>query len=184
MPLWKGKRKDPEKLPKVMLCPNCLKPDIHPITGISGIYAPIKYSCHNCGYKGRIYVDISEDKKEKEMLDWLKDEFPEDVIETKSAQELACECLKEKWIPNQTENKNSIREWCPFCADVQVNCAICKCPPELCCDQATGGLIGKLNEMYDDETLLCDVDPGIYKEIVEGFQELCEGNKSKEEKNS
>ncbi len=172
MPLWKGKKSD-KKLPKVLLCPKCLQPCLHHNTAVSGLYAPAKFYCSCCGYKGRVYVDISgDDKKEKENLEWLKEEFPEDVLKKKDAAILARECLEKKWVPNQEENECSLREWCPFCADVQINCDICKCPKELCAEQATEGLIGKLNEMYDEDVPLSEVDSEIYEKIVKGFQKL------------
>ncbi len=157
----------------MQLCPQCLKPRLRYSSGFIGIYAPGGFECLNCGYKGFIYVDVDgRDNKEALQMEMLREEFAEYVEETKDAPELARMCLGDKWAPDQANNHNSLRAWCPFCADVNVVCSICKCPPNICSDHATGGLIGELNELYDDEVELCDVDPKIYGQIVREFQKI------------
>ncbi len=175
---WKGKKRQTEQK-KLLVCPNCMQPCLSYASQISGLFAAPKYQCNCCGYKGSVYLDVSgDDKKENETLKIFAEEFPDDMIETKSASELACETLKSKWTPNQKENENLLRDWCPFCADIQVNCSICKCPKKICAHHATEGFIGKLNENYSDNTPLKDVDPELYGKIVKGFTDLC-GKKNK-----
>jgi len=106
----------------------------------------------------------------------LRNDFPDLVEEQKSAYELAKITLIDKWHPNQENNHNILRAWCPFCADVNVVCSICKCPTEICSKHATEGLIGKLNDMYDDEIELCEVDSTIYNQIVNQFQKIVKEN--------
>jgi len=172
MPIWKGKKRE-NLAPKSQLCPNCLTPSLCYKSGFSGIYAPANYECIQCGYKGRVYVDVDgRDDKETLELQLLREEFPELLEENKTASELATLCLEDKWHPDQANNTNVLRAWCPFCADVQVICSICKCSPDICAKHATQGLIGQLNELYDDETKLCDVNPEIYQQIVARFQDL------------
>ncbi len=172
MAIWKGKKRKKNDLVE-QLCPRCLQPHLRYASSFSGVYAPAKYICPDCGYKGPIYVDISGNAEQEEFeLNLLREEFPELVETQKTRNELAEECLTGKWTPNQVENTNSVRAWCPFCADADVVCSICKCPPEICANHATEGLIGKLNELYDDETKLCDIDPKSYQQIVRSFQNL------------
>ncbi|QEE17298.1 hypothetical protein DSAG12_03130 [Promethearchaeum syntrophicum] len=172
MGIWKGKKKQQKGI-VTQRCPKCLKANLRYASGISGLYSPAKIVCPDCGYKGSIYVDVTaEDEKEDLQLEMLRKEFPDLVEEQKSAYELAKITLKDKWHPNQETNHNILRAWCPFCADVNVVCSICKCPPEICSKHATEGLIGQLNDMYDDEIELCDVDPTIYKQIIQLFQNI------------
>jgi hypothetical protein len=174
MAFWKGKKKRKTDHLK-QLCPNCLNSNLRYASSFGGIYGPAMLICPDCGYKGPIYVDVDgTDDKEDLQMKLLREEFADDLEENKTAQELAQMCLEEKWTPHQANNNSPLRAWCPFCADVSVVCSICKCPPEICSDQATGGLIGKLNEMYDDEIPLCEVDPEIYQEIVIRFQKILE----------
>lgn len=119
-------------------------------------------------------------EKEDLHMKMLREEFADDLEETKPAEELARLCLEEKWNPDQANNTSPLRAWCPFCADVNVVCSICKCPTEICADHATKGLIGKLNDLHDDETPLSEVDPDIYREIVKGFQKVIEDEQKKE----
>lgn len=176
MGIWKGRKKKKDE-PLTERCPNCLKSNLRYASNISGIYYTPKYICPDCGYKGAIYVDVSgSDEKEAKQLEMLRKDFPELVEDQKCAQELAKLCLEEKWISNQSENKNDLRSWCPFCADVSVVCSICQCPPEICAQHATEGYIGELNNLYDDETQLCDVDEVLYQKIVVAFQNLSHKN--------
>jgi hypothetical protein len=177
MPFWKGKKNNEIKK-RVMLCPACLKPGLRYATVTGQTFGQPKLYCPSCGIKTVVYVDINptdnnEDELEREMLmgnqDFLDSRRPAD--------ELAQECLEDKWIEDQSKNENSLRAWCPFCADVEVICSICLCPPVICQSHATGGLIGKLNEKYDDETKLCEVDPQIYSEIVAEFKKLLKEEK-------
>jgi hypothetical protein len=172
MAIWKGKKKE-RKDPITQLCPRCLRPHLRYASSFSGIYAPPKFICPDCGYKCSIYVDIDgKDDLEELELKLLRDEFPDLIEEQKTIEELATECLNEKWLVNQCENHNSLRAWCPFCADANVICSICRCPPNICAKHATEGLIGKLNAIYDDEIELCNVDSEIYSQIVQAFQNL------------
>jgi len=172
MGIWKGKKKNRND-GVTQRCPKCLKSNLKYSSTIAGIYGPAKIFCPDCGYKGSIYVDVSaDDEKEALQLEMMREEFPELVEEQKSAYELAKITLRDKWYPNQGNNHNTLRAWCPFCEDVNVVCSICKCPPEICSKHATEGLIGKLNEMYDDEIELCEVDSTIYNQIIALFQKI------------
>jgi hypothetical protein len=176
MGIWKGKKKLGNE-PRTQLCPQCLKSNLRYASQISGIYSPARIICPDCGYKGSVFIDVSaDDEKEALHLEMLRAEFPELVEEQKSAFELAEITLKDKWHPNQETNHNILRAWCPFCADVNVVCSICKCPTEICSKHATEGLIGKLNDMYDDEIELCEVDSTIYNQIVNLFQKIVKEN--------
>ncbi len=172
MGIWKGRKKKKQE-PLTQRCPRCLNSNLRYSSGFSGIFSLPKFLCPDCGYDGAVYVDVAaDDKNEAKTLSMLREEFPDLVEEQKSAQELATLCLEEKWLPNQAENHNSLREWCPFCADVNVVCSICKCPPIICAKHATEGYIGQLNDLYDDETELCAVDSEIYHKIVIAFQQI------------
>ena len=178
MPLFRKEKKNAlSKLaPKLKVCPDCLKPALNFVTKFSGIYAPGTYICLECGYEGKMFLDTSgDDAGELSEMEKLVADYPEDLIDTKSAQELACECLQNKWHPDQQNNQNELQAWCPFCADVQVNCVICKCPPEICSHHASKGLIGDLGQQYEGSTKLCDVAPQVYQEIVNKFKAICRG---------
>ena len=176
MGIWKGKKKLRNDL-VTQRCPQCLNSNLRYASQISGIFSPARIICPDCGYKGSIYVDVTaDDEKEALQLEMLREDFPDLVEEQKSAYELAKNTLKDKWHPNQENNHNILRAWCPFCADVNVVCSICKCPSEICSKHATEGLIGKLNDMYDDEIELCEVDSTIYNQIVQQFQNIIKEN--------
>ena len=44
--------------------------------------------------------------------------------------------------------------------------------PQICQNHATSGWIGELNTKYPPKTKLCNIDPEIYKKIVNAFQEI------------
>ena len=174
MGIWKAKKKQRNE-PEMIRCPQCLNSHLRYITQVSGIYTPVKVYCPDCGYSGSIFIDINaedDDDNEAQELEMLREEFPDLVEEQKSAFELSKITLDDKWQPNQKTNHNKLGAWCPFCSDVNGVCSICKCPKEICSKHATEGLIGKLNDMYDEEIELCEVDSSIYMQIVEKFQKI------------
>ena len=178
MPIWKGKKT--ENSSRTKMCPKCHGTNLK--YGFLGglLLGQKKLECSDCGYAGYVYIDVNpndhfEDEIEAEFLQ----ENPNFLKTRKSAVELAAVSLEHKWLPDQKLNPHTLREWCPFCEDVSVICKICKCPPEICGDHATKGLIGKLNELYDDQTPLSDVDSTIYMQIVKGFQQLVKEGKEK-----
>jgi len=172
MPIWKGKSKT-QKFERVMMCPTCLGKNLRYASRTGIVLGQPRLVCPDCGYIGVVFVDIdpSNDHDEEIEMEFIK-ENPEYLTTRQPAWKLAEESLKGKWIPNQQENKNSLREWCPFCADVEVICSVCRCPSEICARQATKGWIGELNKLYDDETLLSDVDPVRYLKIISCFKQL------------
>lgn len=177
MPIWKGKKKEHKFQEK--LCPNCLKPTIIMTSEGAGLIAHEQYYCKSCGYIGKVYVDVggkSEHEDELE-LELLLSEEPDFVKKIRPVAELAAEALAEKWTPIQASNHHTLRDWCPFCAEVQTLCVICPCPKEICSNHATEGLIGELNTLYDNETELCNVDAGKYQQIVQTFQKLVQKSK-------
>ena len=174
MPFWKAKRKT-EPSQRIMMCAKCHGKSLRYANNTGMIFFQPQLYCPDCGYTGRVYVDIEpNDQHEAEIEQILVEDNPEFLETRKSAKVLACLSLEHKWKPNQEDNKSALRDWCPFCEDVQIICNICKCPREICNNHATEGWIGDLNTMYDDETELCDVDPTLYQKIVKKFQILCE----------
>ncbi|MHA1675037.1 MAG: hypothetical protein ACTSYI_15580 [Promethearchaeota archaeon] len=170
MPFWKGKKKT---LPtdRVMMCPNCHSSNLRYVSRTGIIFGQPRLFCPDCGHKGVVFVVDADPGDQEAELEFIK-ENPKFLETRQPAWKLAEESLNGKWIPNQKENHKTLREWCPFCADVEVICSICRCPPEICAQQATKGWIGELNEMYDDETLLCDVDPVLYQKIITLFRQI------------
>ncbi len=171
MPFWKGKKKT---LPteRVMMCPNCHGTKLRYASNLGNFMGQPRLMC-DCGYKGVVFVEVdpSNDHDQEVELEFIK-ENPEFLETRQPAWKLAEESLNGKWIPNQKENHKTLREWCPFCADVEVICSICRCPTEICAQQATEGWIGELNELYDDETPLSEVDPVLYQKIITLFQQI------------
>jgi hypothetical protein len=155
------------------LCPVCHSSNLKHLNQIMAIFNQPQFYCPDCGYKGQIYVDSAPNDKfdEKIEKEFLK-ENPEFLESRKPAWKLAQESLKEKWIPNQKRNQHKLEDWCPFCENVQVICSICKCPSDICSNQATNGLVGELNRKYSKKTLLCDIDSDYYNQIVKRMQEV------------
>lgn len=179
MPIWKGK-KISQPIHRVMMCPNCHGKNLTQGSYFGSIFGQPRFSCPDCGYKGVLYVDIDpNDEHENEVEMEFILENPEFLETRHSRAELAAQSLESKWTPVQSENQRTLRDWCPFCADVQGICNICQCPPDICAEQATKGLIGELNNRYDDSTILSEVDPYIYARIVKRFQELAEDHQER-----
>lgn len=176
MPFWKGKKvEDVREVEKY--CPQCLKPGIQQFSRMNSVLAGMRqYVCKECGYVGMVYLDTRPTSEGEDLieLELLELEDPEFRSKQKPASELATITLKEKWIPDQAHNESNLQSWCPFCADANVICAICSCPKDICTAHASDGLIGELNKRYPENTLLKDVDPKIYSQIVIGFQKLIE----------
>lgn len=172
MPFWNRKKKTNSKS-RVMMCPNCHGQNLRQTTSIGIVLGLPRLICPDCGYNGVVYVDFTPtDEHEDDIeIEFLR-ENPDFLTSRKNVRELAQESLNRKWIPEQRNNQHTLREWCPFCADVEVICKICVCPTEICGNHATTGYIGELNKLYDDNVLLCDVDPIIYQQIVQRFQSI------------
>jgi hypothetical protein len=174
MPFWKGKKVD-QVVEVEKYCPQCLQPGLKQISITNSVLVGMRqYYCTACGYNGMVYLDTKPTSAGEDLLELelLELEDPDYRSKQKSPQELAKITLAEKWKPDQAHNETSLRSWCPFCADAKVICAICSCPPEICASHASQGLIGQLNLRYPEETLLKDVDPVIYRQIVDAFQKL------------
>ncbi len=172
MGLFKTNKKKTNEI-VIRICPQCMGRNVKYYSGGSGFFGPPTLKCSECGFKGPIYVDGSSTTDEEELeIKMLREEFPEYIKEQAIPQDLAKICLENKWIPDQQNNHHNLRSWCPFCEDANVVCSICSCPNQICAKHATEGLIGRLNELYDDDIELCQVDSNIYNQIIEEFQKV------------
>ncbi|MHA1618666.1 MAG: hypothetical protein ACTSVZ_05235 [Promethearchaeota archaeon] len=170
-PMWKGKKKT-KPTERVMMCPQCHGTKLRYASILGGFMGQPRLLCPDCGYKGVVFVDVNPSDHDQEAeMEFIK-ENPEFLETRKPGWILAKESLEGKWIPNQQDNHKTLREWCPFCADVEVICSICRCPPEICAEQATSGWIGELNDLYEDETSLSKVDSKLYQKIIALFQQM------------
>jgi hypothetical protein len=149
---------------------------------MTGLVIHQQFYCETCGYRGYVYAEREPEENPLEIaeINRLRKEFAEDLEpglgQSYTQKELATMAIKEKWTENQQNNHSTLRSWCPFCADVDNQCAWCKCPPEICAKHATEGLIGELNRHFEPQTELCNVNPTIYQQIVNKFRKIASNN--------